>query len=79
MNNAAIIKIINSDNSYITYVKTEYCEFMTTNANKTLKFKSIVKKSKVINLTFFTIITFSMIIFLLNQFYRNIVFIRLRN
>ena len=79
MNNAAIIKIINSDNSYITYVMTEYCEFMTTNANKTLKFKSIVKKSKVINLTFFTIITFSMIIFLLNQFYRNIVFIRLRN
>ena len=43
MNNAAIIKIINSDNSSITYVKTEHCEFMTTNANKTLKFKSIIK------------------------------------
>ena len=52
MNNTAIINVLNSDKSNITYPKTQHCQNMATIAYIILKFESMIKKTIMANPTF---------------------------
>ena len=63
MNNKAIINTLNSNNSYVTYIKLQHRQIVITTKYIILKFEPIIKKLIVANYTFFTVITFSNINF----------------
>ena len=54
MNNATITNTFSSDNRNITKIKTQNRPIMTTIANRTLKFETMIKIPIVTNYAFFT-------------------------
>ena len=61
MNNTTIINTFNSDNSNITNINTKLLKIMTTITGITLKYKKMIAKTVVKNLTLCTVIIFSRI------------------
>ena len=61
MSNITIIKILNSDNSNISYIKKQHCQIMATIVYRILKFESMIEKPIMANQTFFAAVTFSKI------------------
>ena len=61
MNNTTIINTFNSDNSNITNINTKLLKIMTTITGITLKYKKMIAKKVVTNLTLCTVIIFSRI------------------
>ena len=56
-----MIKIFNSDNSDIGYIKTQHCQIMTAITCIILKFESMTKKPIMENPTLFTFVAFGKI------------------
>ena len=48
MNNTSLMNILNSDNSNIVFINTQYCQM--------IKFESMIKKPIVANHTFFAVV-----------------------
>ena len=74
MSDTTVINIFKSDNSNITYIKTQHCQIMVTITYRILKFEPMIKKLILINCIFFTVITFSNTAFVrpsLHQFEKN--------
>ena len=59
MINTTIINILNSDNSHIAQINTQYRQIMTITTNKIWKFKAMNKISIVTNYTFFAVFAFN--------------------
>ena len=59
MINTTIINILNSDNSHIAKINTQYRQIMTITTNKIWKFKAMNKIPIVTNYTFFAVFAFN--------------------
>ena len=58
INNTTIINTFNIDNRNIAYIKTEHRSIRATIAYRILKIKPMIKKPKMKNYAFLTVITF---------------------
>ena len=68
MNNTTRINAFNSDNSNITYIKTQHRQIMTAITDRILKFQPIIKKPIVVtNPTFLAVIFLATLIPLLKS------------
>ena len=59
MINTTIINILNSDNSHIAKINTQYRQIMMITTNKIWKFKAMNKILIVTNYTFFAVFAFN--------------------
>ena len=57
--NTTIMNMFNTDNSNITYIKTQHRLIMTTIGYRILKFEPMVKKPVVTNYIYFLMLLFS--------------------
>ena len=77
MNNLTIISIFKSDNNNITGIKTQHGLIITI-ANKTLKFKPVIKIPIVVTIHYLLLSLSAGSVPSLNQLYYNRAFIRLK-